>query len=54
MANSVFYSKYSDMDGLPLKPQKPPSKLMHSLFELCVVVGMDEDTRLVEMSRVTC
>ena len=26
---------------------RPPSKLMQKLFELCVVVGMDNDTGLV-------
>ena len=43
--SSVFYSVY------PENRIRPPSKLMQSLFELCVVVGMDEDTGLIPLSR---
>ncbi|CAB3997365.1 DENN domain-containing 3-like [Paramuricea clavata] len=45
MESSVFYSSHAE------ERMKPPSKLMQSLFELCVIVGMDEDTRLIPMSR---
>ena len=44
--SSVFYSAYLE------NRIQPPSKLMQSLFELCVVVGMDEDTGLIPLSRV--
>ena len=46
MESSVFYSAH------PVEGIKSPSKLMHSLFELFVVVGMDEDSGLVPLSRV--
>jgi hypothetical protein len=46
MESSVFYSAHTE------ERMRPPSKLMQSLFELCVIVGMDEDTRLIPMSRV--
>jgi hypothetical protein len=46
MESSVSYSAHAE------NRMKPPSKLMQSLFELCVIVGMDEDTGLVPMSRV--
>ena len=44
MESSVFYSVQQRM--------KPPSKLMQSLFELCVLVGIDEDTGLVPLRMV--
>lgn len=42
----MFYSAH------PVERTKPPSTLMHSLFELCVVVGMDDDTGLIPVKRV--
>ncbi|XP_028399183.1 DENN domain-containing protein 3-like isoform X2 [Dendronephthya gigantea] len=45
MENSVFYS------ASPVERTKPSSSLIHSLFELCVLVGIDEDTGLIPMSR---
>lgn len=47
MESSVFYS------ANPVERMKPPSKLSQSLFELCVLVGIDEDTKLIPMNRVT-
>ena len=42
----MFYSAH------PVDRVKPPSKLMHSLFELFVVIGMDEDSGLVLLKQV--
>lgn len=46
MESSVFYS------ANPACRLRPPTTLLQSLFELCVIVGMDEDTGLVPPRRV--
>ena len=33
----------------PVERVRPPSKLMQSLFEMCILVGMDNDTGLVTL-----